>query len=302
MYWYFKKKKNLIVQSSGQNKESKVYPSTTICVDRQNNRVVITLQDGQVIHTTTETARLIQIWENRIIRGIEPYTMERLINYARTYSSIEELSVLSHARYHGFIIREKLTDPVRLNVGGRGFELSRSFLISHFDYFRAMLTSFAEAKQEKDIFIDRDYVLFQRVLDYISTGSASHYLTEGVSDELLFYMYSGGKEIVVPKQSPNRNNKHRDVPVLPSADEIRHVKTLSQLDERDVWRIVKYTIDDIHRRIKKGSMYLKKPTELYIPYKTFNVDQAQKVIELLSDLGYKVEWNPAHVHKFLIDW
>lgn len=94
--------------------------------------------DGRVdIHLRTETRQTTIDTISRIgITGtmesdLSDYTLLKLLAFART-GALPEIEFRAHARYHGFVTAPD--DPedvyVRLNVGGLGYEVSRSILIS----------------------------------------------------------------------------------------------------------------------------------------------------------------------------
>ena len=70
------------------------------------------------------------------------------------------------------VCNQEMVDTVKLNVGGKHYEVSRDLIDQHPDTLLAKLISETwEKEPDKPIFIDRDGEKFAHVLDYLRYGS-----------------------------------------------------------------------------------------------------------------------------------
>lgn len=175
---------------------------TRIRYDRAGDRVFIHMP-GRTVESTPSTLSLLGIENDKDIVGITQNTMERLLSYARSGCVIKSLSILAHARYHGFYVAGyDYSDGIRLNVGGLGYEFSRQFLSDNFMYFKSMLNNFREAEQN-EIFIDRDYTRFEAVIYVVQYFLKKDFVTESTQEELRYYGY------VFPESADPLRDHHR---------------------------------------------------------------------------------------------
>lgn len=242
------------------------------------DKVHICLPFGERHITTAATAEVLGIDGDRDIVGLHPDTMVKLLSYARDREPLRHYNQVAHATYHGLYPSE--SDSVRLNVGGMGYQFPRRFLMDHFRYFRTMLTYFKEARQEDDIFIDRDYRRFDKAICY-AHDPFDTFVNESTRNELMFYGY--------------------DKPLLTiTAADMKNAYTSSKDNTDKTWSQVQEELRRVYKNVQSGKV----PESRATIYLTSDIDKIQKddLTARLKPLGFETKWNTTSSRIIDIKW